>query len=82
MIQAGGYGEHHVASVVVGGRTFPIDAPYFTVRLAPGSGDTLTINLKRYAHQPTLAFPWDRGWMMANMRSTMNTQGFSPAQRR
>ena len=64
IVQAGGYGEHHVASVVVGGRTFSIDAPYFTVRLAPGSGDTLTINLKRYAHQPTLAFPWDRGWMI------------------
>lgn len=64
IVQAGGYGEHHVTSVAVGGRTFPIDAPYFTVRLAPGSGDTLTINLQRYAHQPTLAFPWDRGWMV------------------
>jgi hypothetical protein len=64
MIQAGGYGEHHASSVSVGGGTFPADAPYFTVRLAPGAGDTLTINLRRYAHQPTLAFPWDRGWMV------------------
>lgn len=64
IIQAGGYGEHHVSSVMVGGRMFSVDAPYFTVRLAPSGGDTLTINLQRYAHQPTLAFPWDRGWMI------------------
>jgi hypothetical protein len=63
IIQAGGYGEHHVSSVGVGGRTFPVEAPYFSVRLAPGAGDTLTLTLRRYAYQPTLAFPWDRGWM-------------------
>jgi len=28
------------------------------------AGETLTINLRRYANQPTLAFPWDRGWMV------------------
>ena len=61
MVQAGGYGEHQVTSVVVGGRTVTVNAPYFTVRLEPGSGDTLTINLTRYAHQPTMAFPWQRG---------------------
>jgi len=63
-VQTGGYGEHHCVSVTVGGRTFPIDAPYFNVRLAPGTGETLTVAMKRYAHQPTLAFPWDRGWMV------------------
>jgi hypothetical protein len=63
-VQMGAYAEHHANTVVVGDRTFPIDAPYFTVRLAPGTGDTLTINLRRYVHQPTLAFPWDRGWMV------------------
>lgn len=63
-VQMGAYGEHHSSSVAIGDRTFPIDAPYFSVRLAPGAGDTLTINLQRYAHQPTLAFPWDRGWMV------------------
>ena len=64
MVQMGAYAEHHAISVGVGDRTRPIDAPYFTVRLAPGTGDTLTINLRRYVHQPTLAFPWDRGWMV------------------
>jgi hypothetical protein len=60
IVQAGGYGEHHATAVKVGDRTFSVDAPYFTVRLAPGTGDTLTITLRRYANQPTLAFPWSR----------------------
>jgi hypothetical protein len=63
IVQAGGYGEHHISTVVAGERTIPVDAPYVTFRLAPGAGDTLRIHLQRYAHQPTLAFPWDRGWM-------------------
>ncbi|HEX6259290.1 MAG TPA: hypothetical protein VFZ51_01465 [Woeseiaceae bacterium] len=63
-VQMGAYAEHHAISVVVGDRTFPIDAPYFSVRMAPGTGDTLRINVRRYAHQPTLAFPWDRSWMV------------------
>lgn len=60
IVQAGGYGEHHVTSVTVGGRTIAVDAPNVTVRLAPGAGGTLTLQLRRYAHQPTLAFPWER----------------------
>ena len=63
-VQMGGYGEHHCISVTAGGRTVPVDAPYVNVRLAPGSGETLTIAMRRYAHQPTLAFPWDRAWMV------------------
>ena len=61
-VQMGAYGEHRATSVVVGGRTITVDAPYLTVRLAPGAGETLTINVQRYVNQPTLAFPWDRGW--------------------
>ena len=34
---------------------------WFTVRLAPGAGRRLVIRTRRYANQPTLAFPWDRG---------------------
>jgi hypothetical protein len=63
-VQMGAYAEHQAAAVTVGSRTMPIDRPWFNVRLAPGSGETLTIVLRRYAHQPTLAFPWDRGWMV------------------
>jgi hypothetical protein len=59
-VQMGAYGEHQATTVTIGDRTFPIDAPYFNVRLAPGAGETLTIGIQRYVHQPTLAFPWDR----------------------
>lgn len=61
-VQMGAYGEHQATTVTIGGRTFPIDAPSFSVRLAPGAGEMLTIGIQRYAHQPTLAFPWDRAW--------------------
>ena len=63
-VQMGAYGEHHADAVTVDGKTIPVDQPWFQVRLAPGAGDTLTISMRRYAHQPTLAFPWDRGWML------------------
>jgi hypothetical protein len=59
-VQMGAYGEHTATSVTVGDTVTPINAASFTVKLAPGSGDTLTIGVRRYANQPTLAFPWDR----------------------
>lgn len=64
VVQMGGYAEHQAVSVTSGDRTVPVDASYFTVRLAPGAGETLTVAMRRYANQPTLAFPWDRGWML------------------
>ena len=47
--------------VTVAGRTTPVDARWFTVRLAPGAGAELTIRDRRYANQPTLAMPWHAG---------------------
>ena len=35
-----------------------VDGPHVTVCLAPGAGTRLTLGLKRYANQPTFAFPW------------------------
>jgi hypothetical protein len=35
-----------------------VDHPHVTVRLAPGAGTRLTLTLRRYANQPTFAFPW------------------------
>ena len=55
---------HHFNSAVVNGKTVPIDQAYVTVRLEPGSGSQLEFKMTRYAHQPTLAQPWDRGWMV------------------
>ena len=66
VVQAGAYGEHQFTSVARGGEPGEIGATNFQVRIEAGSGDTMTIGLKRYVNQPTLAFPWDRGWMGSN----------------
>lgn len=59
VVQGGGYGEHHILSVEVNGRSTPIGARDLTVRLAPGAGAKLTLAMKRYAYPPTAKFPWD-----------------------
>jgi hypothetical protein len=60
IVQAGGYGEHQIASVDVNGRTSPVNDRAFTVRVAPGAGATLRLTMRRYANRPTAVFPWDR----------------------
>jgi hypothetical protein len=61
VVQGGAYGEHQLMSVTVGGQTIPADRSALAVRLAPGCGACLQIDMQRYANPPTLAFPWDRG---------------------
>jgi hypothetical protein len=61
VVQGGAYAEHQVASVEVAGATtppVPIEHSHFAVRLAPGAGGRLTLKMRRYANQPTFAFPW------------------------
>ena len=53
IVQAGGYGEHQF--------TTPYNARWITVHLEPGTGDRLTLGMKRYANQPTAKQPWDQG---------------------
>ena len=60
VVQAGAYAEHQIESVAANGRTTPVDGSAFTVQLAPGAGATLTLAMRRYVNQPTVAFPWDR----------------------
>jgi hypothetical protein len=60
VVQGGAYGEHRIESVAVNGRTTAVGGPDVTVRLAPGAGATLTLAMRRYANQPTVAFPWAR----------------------
>jgi hypothetical protein len=64
VVQAGGYGEHQFLSVEREGKKVVVNGTHFTVRLAAGAGVRLTIGMRRYANQPTMAFPWDRGWAM------------------
>jgi hypothetical protein len=58
IVQTGAYGEHQCMSVTYGGKTVKVDQRQFAVELAPGAGERLTIVIKRYVNQPTLALPW------------------------
>lgn len=60
VVQLGAFAEHEGIAVNAGGVRTPVAGRHFTVRLAPGAGETLEIAMKRYAHAPTAAFPWDR----------------------
>jgi hypothetical protein len=58
IVQGGAYGEHQLVSVARGEKVTAIDAPTFTVRLEPGSGERLVLTMRRYANTPTTRHPW------------------------
>jgi hypothetical protein len=60
LVQAGGYGEHQFVSAELGGNTIPLTGAVFEVKLSPGSGARLKIQMQRFKQQPTMLFPWDR----------------------
>ncbi len=60
IVQGGGYGEHVCEQVASAGRTIPVHATSFRVRLAPGAGGRMTVAMKRYASSPTLSQPVER----------------------
>jgi hypothetical protein len=60
IVQGGGYGEHQLTSVTAAGVTTPVNAPLLTVELDPGAGQTLVLEMKRYANPPTALHPWQR----------------------
>ena len=59
IVQGGAYAEHEIAAVKVGDRETAVGKSAVRVTLAPGAGSQLTIRFRRYANQPTLAFPWN-----------------------
>ncbi len=63
IVQAGGYGEHQFLSAMVDGKSVDIDGPTVNVHLEPGTGSRIVFKMRRYTNRPTLAHPWDRGWM-------------------
>jgi hypothetical protein len=63
IVQAGGYGEHQFTGVTQGGQSKALDSPLVSVHLEPGAGTELTFSMKRYVNPPTLAQPWNRGWI-------------------
>jgi hypothetical protein len=60
VVQGGAYAEHQLTTVSLDGQSLPVDRSHFTVRLEPGCGGRLVIEMKRYANRPTFVFPWDR----------------------
>ena len=58
IVQTGAYGEHQCEKIETGDKVIPVNHRYFTVVLSPGAGTELTTYIRRYANQPTLAFPW------------------------
>ncbi|MBI4659167.1 MAG: hypothetical protein HY735_10020 [Verrucomicrobia bacterium] len=60
IVQGGAYGEHQLENVTSGDKTLPIDSPLLPVRLDPGCGRMLVLQMKRYANPPTVLHPWDR----------------------
>jgi len=60
VLQGGAYGEHRLESVTAGGRTTRVQAPLVTVRVDPGCGQRLVLQMRRYAHRPTALHPWHR----------------------
>ena len=60
IMQGGAYGEHQFESATLGGKTTRIDSALLTVQLNPGSGEQLTLRMKRYANPPTVLHPWHR----------------------
>lgn len=60
VLQGGGFGEHRLVSISHGDREIVVDGPMATVRLAPGSGGRLQIEMDRCALTPSLEAPWDR----------------------
>jgi hypothetical protein len=60
IVQGGAYGEHQIESVEVGGKSQPVNARTFTVRLEPGAGAKLKLKQRRYSQPPTISFPWER----------------------
>lgn len=60
VVQGGGYAEHRIDAVTVADTRQAVGGRDFTLRLEPGCGARLTLEMTRYANRPTLAFPWDR----------------------
>lgn len=66
VIQAGGFGEHQFASAALiaadgsTGEQIAVDAQWVEVRLAPGSGSSIRLGMKRYANEPSYQTPWSR----------------------
>jgi hypothetical protein len=58
IIQAGAYGEHQFTTATAGDAALTVKGPHLEVVLDPGAGSQIKLGTKRYAHPPTLSWPW------------------------
>ncbi|HUS58878.1 MAG TPA: hypothetical protein VM141_09520 [Planctomycetota bacterium] len=58
VLRMGAYGEHQCLRVRHGNQTTDVNRSFLAVRLEPGCGDTLLLDLKRYANKPAAGIPW------------------------
>lgn len=57
VIRGGGYGEHRIEAVRLGDRRIPVASRDLALRIEPGSGARITLEMNRHSQQPTLAWP-------------------------
>ncbi len=58
IIQAGSYGEHQFTTATISSQSLAVNDRRLEVVLDPGAGARIELGMKRYVHQPTLAWPW------------------------
>lgn len=57
VVQAGAFGEHQFGLAEVEGRSVEIASPHLRIALGPSAQMRLQLELQRYVHRPTFAFP-------------------------
>ena len=61
IVQAGAFGEHQFTEINVGGNVQPLDSKYFEVRLPRSTSIRIEAGMRRFANDPSYAFPWHGG---------------------
>jgi hypothetical protein len=58
IVQAGAFGEHQFTTVQHGESTINVEGKYLEVRLPPSTSIRIQAGLRRFANDPSYAFPW------------------------
>lgn len=59
VVQGGAYAEHQITEIAVtNGPSRKINGRAFVVKLQPGAGAKIRVQMKRFVRRPTLSYPW------------------------
>jgi hypothetical protein len=61
IVQAGAFAEHEFVKLEYDGQTIPMKSKYFAIQLLPATSIQVNMVMRRFAYQPTYAFPWHNG---------------------